>query len=94
MIELTPEGTQKFLGLTKLYGKRNFCLWTLVSHSGDDKKDLKRYYISGGEWGIESQRQKLRLAPEKRPVESAVQGPTDLPPEGSLWRPTRPYDRT
>lgn len=26
MIELTPEGTKKFLGLTKLYGERNFCL--------------------------------------------------------------------
>lgn len=26
MIELTAEGTKKFLGLTKLYGKRNSCL--------------------------------------------------------------------
>jgi hypothetical protein len=26
MIELTPEGTKKFLGLTKLYGERNFRL--------------------------------------------------------------------
>jgi hypothetical protein len=29
---------------------------------------------------------------EKCLVESAVQGPTDLPSEGSSWRPTRPYD--
>ena len=31
MIELTPEGTKKFLGLTKLYGKGNFCLFLLNS---------------------------------------------------------------
>jgi hypothetical protein len=36
MIELTPEGTKKFLGLTKLYGKRNFCLSLSIPHSPPD----------------------------------------------------------
>ncbi|KAJ6067943.1 uncharacterized protein N7446_004980 [Penicillium canescens] len=45
---------------------------------------------------LSTQEKKFHLGFQRiqRPVESAVQGPADLPPEGSPWRPTRPYDRT